>query len=180
MSNHEQQEPIQEFEQRCIDVIKRIRAQSYEILAKAGRNQKAPELKGWEKIVFPLLGFKPEDFIDFDSNRDSRLALVLRAIAQDDTPPRIKIFSGTDLNETSAMKVTLSGKQPSSGEDAEILSIQIPERTNSVTETKVIFWIAPLPKGIPFWEVMDSNYAELINLTTKSLEAINRSLPDLK
>ena len=112
MAKPEQSESTQEFEQRCIDTLIRMRAQAHEVLDRAGTVHKAQPLKKWEKIVYPLLGMKPEDYTEFDSANDPRLAIVTRAAAGGLVTPRIRVLAPSERSEMSAMEVRLSGKQP--------------------------------------------------------------------
>lgn len=178
MAKPEQPESTQEFEQRCIDALKRMRMQAYEVLDKAGTIHKAQPLKRWEKIVYPLLGMKLEDYVQFDSAENPRLTLVTRAAAGGLVAPRIRVTAPTELSEMSAMEVRLSAKQSETGRNIDVMSVNLPEGSNSAVQTKVILWTAPLPGRIPFWEVMDSNFADVVDLTIRTLESINKSLPE--
>ena len=178
MAKPEQSESTQEFEQRCVDTLKRMRLQAQEVLEKAGKVYKAKPLKSWERVVFPLLGMKPdEDYIQFDSADNPRLALVSRAAAGGLVTPRIRISAQEELSEMSAMEIQLSGKQPGTGKNVDVMSINLLKGSNSVIQTKVILWTAPLPGSIPFYEVMNSNFADVVDLTIRTLESINKSLP---
>jgi len=180
MAKQEQSESTQEFEHRCVDTLKRMRSQAHEVLNRAGTVHKAQPLKRWEKIVYPLLGMKPEYYTEFDSADDPRLAIVTRAAAGGLVTPRVRILAPSERNEMSAMEVRLSGKQPETGINVDIMSVDLPAGSNSAVQTKVILWTAPLPGRIPFYEVMDSNFAEVVDLTIRTLEHINKSLPERK
>ena len=180
MAKPEPSESTQEFEQRCINTVRRMRAQAHEVLDRAGTVHKAQPLKRWEKIIHPLLGMKPEDYTEFDSVNDPRLAIVTRAAAGGQITPSVRVLAPSERSEMSAMEVRLSGKQPETGRNVDIMSVDLPEGSNSVVQTKVILWTAPLPGRIPFYEVMDSNFAEVVDLTIRTLEHINKSLPERK
>ena len=168
MAKQEQSESTQEFEHRCVDTLKRMRSQAHEVLNRAGTVHKAQPLKRWEKIVYPILGMKPEDYT------------VTRAAAGGLATPRVRVLAPSERNEMSAMEVRLSGKQPETGINVDIMSVDLPAGSNSAVQTKVILWTAPLPGRIPFYEVMDSNFAEVVDLTIRTLEHINKCLPERK
>lgn len=177
MTNPEQRS-LEEFEQHCINTLKRMRRQTYEVLGKAGVVHRAEPLKRRERVVYPLLGIKSEDYLQFDSADNPRLAIVTRAAAGGLVTPRVRLTAQIKLDEMSAMDVRLSGKQPETGRNVDVMSIELPENSNRVIDTKVILWSAPLPGRLPFWEVMDSNFGDVVDLTIRVLESINKSLPE--